>query len=287
MKRMPTLLTTAAPLALLALLCALPANAAGLVRRPPPPLVALEVVDREHGQSLPVYPRHGQEWIAGEPGHRYAVRLRNLGAERVLVVLSVDGINAISGQTADPAQAGYVLGPWQSLEVAGWRKSLDAVAQFVFVDPAASYAARTGRLGNVGVIGMAVYRERPHPGLAGIASPPPVPGAPQLRERHGGSRATASEAAAAPAADAAGAFQASPSNSPSLGTGHGQLESAHAYATTFDRQSRPAQLLQLRYDTRGALLARGIPLDAPASYPPPAPVGPPYAFPGGFVPDPR
>lgn len=285
MKRMPILLPTAL-LPLLALCSTLHAHAAGLVRRPPPPQVALEVVDREDGRTLPAYPRHGQEWIAGEPGHRYAVRLRNLGAERVLVVLSVDGINAISGQTADPAQAGYVLGPWQSLEVAGWRKSLDAVAQFVFVDPAASYAARTGRPGNIGVIGMAVYRERPHPGLAGIASPPQVPGAPQLRERNGQSKPAASEAASASAADAAGAFQASPSTLPSLGTGHGQLESARAYTTTFDRQSRPAQILQLRYDTRSALLARGIPVDAPA-YPSPAQVGPPYAFPGGFVPDPR
>jgi hypothetical protein len=283
MKRM-SIPISAALLSLLFLLPALPAQAAGLIRRPPPPQVALDVVDREVGRILPGYRQHGQEWIAGEPGHRYAVRLRNLGAERVLVVLSVDGINAISGQSADPAQVGYVLGPWQSLEVAGWRKSLDAVAQFVFVDPATSYAARTGRPGNIGVIGMAVYRERPHPGLAGIASPPTAPGAPQLREeRHQASRAAASEAAPAPVADA---FQTSRSNSPSLGTGHGPLESARAHATTFDRQSRPMQLLQLRYDTRSALLARGIQVEAPA-YAPPAAFGPPYAFPGGFVPDPR
>ncbi len=98
--------------------------------------------------------------MPAQPGHRYAVRLHNRSGRRVLAVLSVDGINAVDGRTADLHQAGYVLGPGEALEVAGWRKSLDAVAQFVFVDPAASYAARTGRPDNLGVIGVAVFRER-------------------------------------------------------------------------------------------------------------------------------
>ena len=80
--------------------------------RAPAALVDLQVVDRDSGTVLPQYRHGGQAWLAGEPGRDYAVRLRNLGPERVLVVLSVDGVNAVSGQTADPRQAGYVLGPW-------------------------------------------------------------------------------------------------------------------------------------------------------------------------------
>jgi hypothetical protein len=68
------------------------------------------------------------------------VRLTNTVGERVLVVLSVDGVNAVTGETANPSQAGYVLDPWQSTEIAGWRKSLDDVAQFVFTDLPDSYA---------------------------------------------------------------------------------------------------------------------------------------------------
>ena len=36
------------------------------------------------------------------PGHRYSVRLNNRTGARVLTVLSVDGVNAITGQTANP-----------------------------------------------------------------------------------------------------------------------------------------------------------------------------------------
>ncbi|MGO4782125.1 hypothetical protein AB4084_42215, partial [Lysobacter sp. 2RAB21] len=62
--------------------------------------------------------------------------------------------------TASPSQAGYVLEAWQSTEINGWRKSMDDVAQFVFTDLPDSYAARTGRPDNVGVIGVAVFQER-------------------------------------------------------------------------------------------------------------------------------
>ena len=67
------------------------------------PLVRLSIVDRDTGAELPQYPGRGQRWIAGAPGHRYAVRLANRSGERVLVVLSVDGVNAVSGQTAHPS----------------------------------------------------------------------------------------------------------------------------------------------------------------------------------------
>ncbi|HSX64313.1 MAG TPA: hypothetical protein VLF15_06260, partial [Pseudoxanthomonas sp.] len=65
----------------------------------------VDIVDRDSGQWLPQYPHRHDTWVAGRPGHRYAVRLTNTSGRRVLVVLSVDGVNAVTGQTADPAQA--------------------------------------------------------------------------------------------------------------------------------------------------------------------------------------
>ncbi len=67
------------------------------------PLVELAVVDRDSGQWLSETAHRGRTWIAGMPGHRYGVRLTNRSGERVLVVLSVDGINAVTGETAQPA----------------------------------------------------------------------------------------------------------------------------------------------------------------------------------------
>ena len=266
-------------LLVLAALLWLPAAAnAGTLRRPPP-AVELDVVDRHSGAILPQYRHAGRTWLPGEPGHAYALRLRNTRPQRLLVVLSVDGINAIDGRTADVRQAGYVLEPWQTLEVAGWRKSLDAVAQFVFVDPGASYAARTGRPDNLGVIGIAVFAERaPHGGIARVASP----GAAREREA---APAPVSAQAGMEAADAAspqaGAYLRRAEPAARLGTGHGSIEHAPALQARFQRDTGPLQVTELRYETRRGLLARGIRLDRDRPL-----ADAPRAFPGSFVPDP-
>ena len=245
------------------------AASAPVAARPPlsaQPLVELALVDRDNARTLPEYRHRGSQWVAGTPGHRYAVRLTNTSAERVLVVLSVDGVNAVSGQTAAPSQAGYVLGPWESAEIGGWRKSLDDIAQFVFTDLPDSYAARTGRPDNVGVVGIAVFRERWQRPL-----PPPAP--PVAAEAR-------AKAAAPASADRAMTMESMPQR---IGTGHGQREHAPVGQTTFERAStRPQQVSELRYDSMEALMAMGV---LPRRYQ--AGHGQtPRAFPGGFVADP-
>lgn len=249
-----------------------------------PPLVGLEVVERDNATVLPQYLHRGQAWVPGTPGQRYALRLHNRGPRRVLAVVSVDGINVVDGRTAGPRQAGYVLGPWETLEIDGWRKSLDAVAGFVFVDPAASYAARTGRPANVGTIGIAVFRERrdvPRPyGPARIGGADTEAAAGPAT--HDAAPAPAAAAAYARRAPAPGEGRHTGDHS-HLGTGHGRIERAPAFHTRFLRQDRPAQVTELRYDTRSALLARGIHIDPLPSWHGHRP----RAFPGsGFVPDP-
>ncbi len=235
------------------------------------PLVRIDIVDREHGRWLPTWSDRHDTWIAGTPGHRYGVRLTNTSGERVLVVLSIDGVNAISGQTAHPSQTGYVLAPWQSTEINGWRKSYRDVAAFVFTALDDSYAARTGRPDNVGTIGVAVFRERGLPR-------PALPSPPIARGIDGHARRGAPAAAEAEAMDAA-PYAAAPKQQ--IGTGHGQREWSPTSQTSFVRASRkPAQVTQLRYDAPQALAARGIV--------PRHPHGPrrPQAFPGAFAPDP-
>ncbi len=236
------------------------------------PPVTLDVVDRHTGQWLPAYPHRGQHWVAGTPGHPYALRLTNTTAERVLVVVSVDGINAISGETAAPGQTGYVLAPWQSTEISGWRKSLQQTARFVFTDRHDSYAARTGRPDQVGVIGIAVFEER--------RLGPPVARMPEARSSREAARSPAAEAA-----DSSGAFA---QERQALSTGHGAREWSPVATTTFQRASQPVQLTELRYGDYTRLVRRGI---VPRSPYRDRPQRAPQAFPGhraiGFVPDPR
>jgi hypothetical protein len=255
-----TLLATTALTAL-----ALSATAIAHPTMPPGRLVELSVIDRDSGAILPVHHSAGQSYVEGQPGRRYAVRLVNRTGARVLTVLSVDGVNAVSGQTADPAQAGYVLGPYQSTDVTGWRKSLSEVAAFEFAPLADSYAARTGRPGNVGVIGVAVFQERR-----------PVPPPPAIAMDRAEAKAHAGSRDAAPAMRAPGEAVAQ-----SIGTAHGQREHSQVNQTHFERASRhPAEIVSLRYDRRENLIALGVIASHPMRPRHPRP------FPGGFVPDP-
>jgi hypothetical protein len=262
-----------------------------------PPLAVLEVVDRDSGLVLPRYPHGGRHYIAGHPGARYALRVRNHSSGRLLVVLSVDGVNVVSGETADWNQTGYVLEPGRSYDIAGWRKSGTQIAAFEFAPLQASYAALTGRPGHVGVIGMAVFRERvplPPPVVAPPVAAPPVSRQGALRDE---ARAAAGAAVPASPHDAApeSAREATESRSQrldesasagaKLGTGHGQREWSVSRRTRFERASAsPEQLSELAYDSRERLVAAGV-IPAPdaisAWRPRPFPSNTP-----GYVPDP-
>ena len=237
------------------------------------PLVEMSVVDRDSDGWLPQYRHGGDSWVAGTPGHRYAVRLTNTSGRRVLVVLSVDGVNAVTGQTASTSQGGYVLDPWETTEIDGWRKSLDDVAQFVFTDLGDSYAARTGRPRNVGVIGIAVFEE---------ARPRRIPHALSAPIARDDALARAEERASA-SASATTEPQTADAARQRIGTGHGEREWAPVGETSFERATAsPAQITRLRYDEKHRLIALGV-LPRPSRHPRD---DAPRAFPNRFVADP-
>jgi hypothetical protein len=295
----------------LATLALSPLAACASDMRVAPAAVRMHVVDRDTGQALALYPHGGRSYVAGRPGARYAIRLSNQTGGRVLVVLSVDGVNVVSGETAQWHQTGYVLDAYATYDIAGWRKSDSAVAAFEFAALRDSYAARTGRPDNVGVIGMAVFFEKPVPRPAKINSLPMEPERETSTSAAGRARgpdnADASEsvaagradqrreaaaparASAAPAAPAA-ATQATPMaklSADRLGTGHGRREWSEVRRTAFERMaSTPQMQTEVLYDSFHNLVAAGVI--------PPTTAGlnmPPRAFPGqddssGYVQDP-
>lgn len=123
--------------------------------------VALE---DDGGSTLRSFRHAGETFVLGFEGERYRVRISNHSGERVEAVLSIDGRDAISGRVADYAeQRGYIVPPHGSVVVDGFRQSLDRVARFRFADPSSSYSSRMGSPENVGVIGVAFFRERSRP----------------------------------------------------------------------------------------------------------------------------
>jgi hypothetical protein len=278
-------------------------------------LADVTVTDRSTGATLPVHYHRGEYWVAGVPGAKYAIDIRNASGARVLAVTSVDGVNVVSGETASTAQTGYVFGAWQRYGITGWRKGNDAVAAFEFTASPNSYAERTGRPRDVGVIGVALFRERVAPVVspvypqhsrrdrysepyaessAGAAAPAPLPAptarADSVHGNHGAADKSAAESAA-PAArseresnDASMTKRAAPQAAPKLGTGHGERESSYVSNTEFERErSTPNEVIRIRYDSRENLVAMGVLPQYRAPQPSPR------AFPDspvGYVPDP-
>lgn len=260
-------------------------------------LVDIEVLSRAgYRGNIPSYWFRGQNYVEGRQNQEFRVRLRNKTAERVMAVLSIDGVNAISGQTAGVNQTGYVLAPYQTLDVDGWRKSNVRTAAFYFTHINDSYAARTGRPDNVGVIGAAIFREvryeygdeeyddqqydeysqddRNYPnGKSGApaaeapASPAAVPQSKPGQVAAPQSKSYGQEGGAVPGAP--------------LGTGHGREEYRPSVSVEFQREPQVYEVVKVRYDSRANLIAQGV---IPRGYRP----GAPEAFPRDrFTPDPR
>ena len=223
-------------------------------------LADVQIHDRATGRTLPVYESAGHWFVAGRPGNDYQVTIRNRNRGDLLAVVSVDGVNVVTGETAASVQSGYVIERGRPLSIAGWRKSLERIAAFYFTDLGDSYAARTGRPDNVGVIGVALFRRKSEP-LAELLEQP--------RSR--------TEAAGA-ASDSAPGSTPPPAAEKKIGTGHGRSQNAPARYVEFERDTdQPAEVIAIRYDTYANLVARGVIREERKL---------PLPFPGSFVADP-
>jgi hypothetical protein len=202
--------------------------------------------------------------VQGEPGERFVITVKNPTAQRVEAVVSVDGRDAITGREASLSRSrGYIVPAFGSVQIDGFRQSLDHVAAFRFTSAGSSYSARMGTPENVGVIGVAFFPERAQAIARGDERARSAK-KPSAKSRAGASRGD------------------SDSN---LGVGWGETRASRVMEVPFERQSSsPARIVTLRYDDEDGLLARGIQV-----FPEPRPVVVrPQPFPNGrFAPAPR
>jgi hypothetical protein len=196
-------------------------------------------------RALPTFAQGGRLFVLATVGERYSVRIVNPTAGRVEAVVSVDGLDAIDGRPASVAKRGYLIGPFGDVTIDGWRTSLDSVAAFRFSSVRASYAARTGHDRNVGVVGVAFFRERP---VVMRIPPPSVARA-----------APASPPSSESASGAAGRAATADESRPGLGTQFGEQHDSYVTEVPFQRAgTSPDVVAELRYDDREGLIARGI-----------------------------
>lgn len=295
--RTSTVLPRRAVLGLLGAAAALAAGLVGPAAAANDP-IDLQIVDRETGQVMRTWSHGGRLFVAGRTGARYALRVTNNTSGRVMVVMSIDGVNIYTGETAGYSQGGYILDPWETYDLTGWRKSTTEVAAFTFAPIQKSYAARTGRPTDVGVIGLAMFKERAAPVVKAPRGSEYYNSAPRSAGRGGGDlyaplpapppsvlqpREVAPQQRSQDSAGAAAPLPAPERRTDKLGTGHGEREYSAIRLENFERAtSYPQFTRQIEYDTYQNLVTAGV---IPRSPPPPAR---PRPFPTEprFVPDP-
>jgi hypothetical protein len=213
--------------------------------------VRVEIVDQRGArfEQFPTSSRDGavlRAWLRAERGAPYRIRVSNESGERVGLVIAVDGRNIISGAKSElrRREPMYVLGPWQSEELSGWRTSLANVHEFYFTEWEDSYAEAFGDRSAKGVIAVAVYREK-----AARYAPSP-------HERSDGSRSREERAKSQGAPGRAATPDARSQSEP--GTGYGDRRYEPATRVAFEAESRAVSRVLLKYEWPETLCRRGI-----------------------------
>jgi hypothetical protein len=223
---------------------------------------SFELVD-ESGAALPTYQYQGRTYALGTIGQRYLVRVRNHSGRRVEAVVSVDGRDVIDGRPSAWEKRGYLVEAYGQVTIDGFRLNQGSVAAFRFSSVPRSYAARMGDARDVGVIGLAVFPERPRP--QPLAAPPyPVPFRDRQSAEAESDRLSSTESA--PATSGASKDKMAPDSRraqrPGLGTEFGEEHDSRVTEVPFERATvRPEAVLAMRYDDRAGLLALGIDVD--------------------------
>lgn len=236
----------------------------GRAWRPPPPVVQPAVsisLQSAHGHALPTVRHRGQTFVAGERGDRYEIRITNNTADRVEVVVSVDGRDAVSGKLGDfTTQRGYVLEPFGTAVIDGFRTSLHEVAAFRFSGVEDSFTGRLGTPQHAGVIGVAVFKERPHR----VARPHAVAPAAKPKRSSKPSTGRAAPGGATTAPSTSRRWDPPRDEAANeLGTEFGEQRFSAVREVSFTRANarRPDFTTQLLYDSARGLSARGVPIE--------------------------
>jgi len=254
----------------------------------------LYVEIRVHGNTVREYQHDGKIWVEGRKGSEFDIRLKNMSPERVLVVGSVDGLSIMDGKTASYDSGGYILRPLEFITIPGWRLSDDEVAKFFFSKSGQSYAAKMDKPRDIGVIGFAMFKERPQPVTVMHSSRGYSKGPGGMSCNFDMSMDSHNYSASLdPQANAAGDWsvgEVERGGTPrgvrqrvirqtakqELGTGFGERVSNRVTTVPFEKASNtPEEVLEIRYDSRQGLQKRGVDLDQR-----PAVTGEPNAFPG-------
>lgn len=114
-----------------------------------------------NGRACKEYTHKGMSFIEARHGTNYTVKIKNDNPYRVMAVLSVDGLDVVTGKPAEETNTGYIIDAYSSLDVKGYRISDDNSASFIFTSKGKSYVQQAkSNATNAGVIGLRTFNEK-------------------------------------------------------------------------------------------------------------------------------
>lgn len=114
-----------------------------------------------NGSEITEFTKDGLTFVEGRKGSEYKIKVYNPTSSKIKVILSVDGIDIISGKRADQSSQWYVINAYSTQIIDGWRINNDQVRKFFFNAAKGSYNAKTGNdTRNLGVIGLMAFKEK-------------------------------------------------------------------------------------------------------------------------------
>jgi len=216
----------------------------------------VKVTVKSESGKIEIARKKGYTFFSAPIGSEYTISVRNTSSRRILVIPTVDGLNVIDRSKGNWDGSGYVLEPYRTVDIPGFRRQDDFqyVERFTFNKSRFSLANRIGDVQNVGVIGVAVFEEY---------VPPPKPAMKY-------SRSMDAKCGSAPQAEC----------EERAGTEAGRTVHDPVRRVNFRRATdNPAEILALYYDTEENLISAGI---LPPHYTPP-PVGFRSPFPSNYA----
>ena len=224
---------------------------------------------RVHGRPLREHLHKGEYWMEGRKGSDFTIRVRNKIWQRILAVVSIDGLSVMDGKEASFDSGGYVIDGQGQIDIPGWRLDNEKIAKFRFGKSGKSYAAKEGKPLNIGVVGCAIFLEKSIgwyiEGPCTRSFAPILRGCGGQRYGGGGGTFTSSSTAGSPITDSDEVYGTEincfASQAPSLGTEFGKQAEHTVLTVTFERASNvPDETYEIRYADRKELERRGVDL---------------------------
>jgi len=127
-----------------------------------------------NGKKCKLYTHESKFFMEAKEGSEYEIKIDNNSADNILAIVSIDGLDVLTGKPATVDSGGYIINALSSYRIKGYRYDDSTVGAFKFVKKDNSYAAgiSSESIRNCGVIGVILYKEKSQINLSCNSIPP-------------------------------------------------------------------------------------------------------------------